>query len=57
MTDSIQDSGTLITTEKSILLALVGIVWLLLLPYDGYSKRTYISENALLPGQVGLLLL
>lgn len=25
---------------------------MLLLPLDGYSRRTYISENALLPGQV-----
>ncbi|KAL9047278.1 MAG: hypothetical protein Q9214_000103 [Letrouitia sp. 1 TL-2023] len=31
---------------------LIGIAWLLLLPLDEYSRRTYISENALLPGQV-----
>jgi len=31
---------------------LTGVVWLLLLPLDDYSRRTYISENALLPGQV-----
>jgi glycosylphosphatidylinositol transamidase len=30
----------------------VGIAWLLVLPLDGYSRRTYVSENALLPGQV-----
>ena len=30
----------------------VGVVWLFLLPLDEYSRRTYISENALLPGQV-----
>jgi GPI-anchor transamidase subunit GAA1 len=36
----------------SALLLLVGIVWLLLLPLDEYSRSTYISENALLPGQV-----
>lgn len=36
----------------SILCIVVGVVWLLLLPLDGYSRRTYISENALLPGQV-----
>jgi GPI-anchor transamidase subunit GAA1 len=30
----------------------VGVVWLLLLPLDEYSRKTYISENALLPGQV-----
>ncbi|PHH56258.1 GPI transamidase component GAA1 [Ceratocystis fimbriata CBS 114723] len=29
-----------------------GVAWLLLLPLDDYSRRTYISENALLPGQV-----
>lgn len=29
-----------------------GIIWILLLPLDEYSRRTYISENALLPGQV-----
>ena len=31
---------------------LVGVVWLFLLPLDQYSRYTYISENALLPGQV-----
>ena len=31
---------------------LVGVVWLLLLPLNEYSRHTYISENALLPGQV-----
>ena len=36
----------------SALCILVGVVWLLLLPLDRYSRRTYISENALLPGQV-----
>jgi len=30
----------------------VGVVWLLLLPLNEYSRHTYISENALLPGQV-----
>jgi glycosylphosphatidylinositol transamidase len=30
----------------------VGVAWLLVLPLDGYSRRTYVSENALLPGQV-----
>ena len=30
----------------------VGVVWLLLLPLNEYSRYTYISENALLPGQV-----
>ncbi|KAI1435870.1 Glycosylphosphatidylinositol:protein transamidase, GAA1 component [Xylaria sp. CBS 124048] len=36
----------------SFLCIVVGVVWLLLLPLDDYSRRTYISENALLPGQV-----
>jgi GPI-anchor transamidase subunit GAA1 len=36
----------------SFAFVLVGIVWLLLLPLDNYCRRTYISENALLPGQV-----
>ncbi|KAI0002371.1 Gaa1-like protein [Xylariaceae sp. FL0662B] len=36
----------------SLLCIVVGVVWLLTLPLDNYSRRTYISENALLPGQV-----
>ncbi|KND90910.1 GPI transamidase component GAA1 [Tolypocladium ophioglossoides CBS 100239] len=36
----------------SLLCIAIGVVWLLLLPLDNYSRRTYISENALLPGQV-----
>lgn len=36
----------------SFLLFVVGIAWILVLPFDGYNKQTYISENALLPGQV-----
>lgn len=36
----------------SALCIIIGVVWLLLLPLDEYSRRTYISENALLPGQV-----
>lgn len=36
----------------SLLCILVGVAWLFLLPLDRYSRRTYISENALLPGQV-----
>lgn len=36
----------------SLLCIAVGVIWLLLLPLDEYSRRTYISENALLPGQV-----
>ncbi|KAJ5905174.1 uncharacterized protein N7473_002090 [Penicillium subrubescens] len=36
----------------SFLCVVVGVVWLLLLPLNDYSRQTYISENALLPGQV-----
>ncbi|CAO2656328.1 Nn.00g051310.m01.CDS01 [Neocucurbitaria sp. VM-36] len=31
---------------------IVGIAWLLVLPLNEYSRNTYVSENALLPGQV-----
>ena len=36
----------------SALCVFVGVVWLFLLPLNEYSRGTYISENALLPGQV-----
>ncbi|KAF7115807.1 hypothetical protein CNMCM5793_003447 [Aspergillus hiratsukae] len=36
----------------SLLCIVAGVVWLLLLPLEQYARRTYISENALLPGQV-----
>ncbi|KAJ6162720.1 Rhomboid protein 2 [Penicillium chrysogenum] len=36
----------------SFICVVVGVVWLLLLPLNEYSRQTYISENALLPGQV-----
>lgn len=36
----------------SAVCVVIGIVWLLLLPLNEYSRHTYISENALLPGQV-----
>ena len=36
----------------ALLCMLGGMIWILLLPLDQYSRRTYISENALLPGQV-----
>ena len=36
----------------SALCIFIGVVWLCLLPLDEYSRNTYISENALLPGQV-----
>lgn len=34
------------------LCVLVGLGWLFVLPLDEFSRRNYISENALLPGQV-----
>ncbi|KEQ80140.1 Glycosylphosphatidylinositol:protein transamidase, GAA1 component [Aureobasidium pullulans EXF-150] len=36
----------------SALCIIIGVAWLLLLPLDEYSRRTYVSENAILPGQV-----
>jgi len=36
----------------SALCVIVGIAWLLVLPLNEYSRNTYVSENALLPGQV-----
>lgn len=36
----------------SALCIVIGVAWLLLLPLDEYSRRTYVSENAILPGQV-----
>ncbi|CAK7208756.1 Glycosyl phosphatidyl inositol protein transamidase complex subunit [Sporothrix curviconia] len=36
----------------SLLCIVVGVASLLVLPLNSYSRRTYISENALLPGQV-----
>lgn len=36
----------------SLLCMLGGVIWILLLPLNQYSRQTYISENALLPGQV-----
>ncbi|POS83933.1 Gaa1-domain-containing protein, partial [Erysiphe pulchra] len=36
----------------SLLCVVIGVGWLLVLPLDNYSRKTYISENALLPGQV-----
>jgi glycosylphosphatidylinositol transamidase len=34
------------------LCVIVGVAWLLVLPLQEYSRGTYVSENALLPGQV-----
>ncbi|APA14110.1 hypothetical protein sscle_12g088800 [Sclerotinia sclerotiorum 1980 UF-70] len=36
----------------SFLCIAIGVAWLLLLPLNDYSRNTYVSENALLPGQV-----
>ncbi|KAL9623895.1 MAG: hypothetical protein Q9160_001887 [Pyrenula sp. 1 TL-2023] len=36
----------------SALCVLIGLAWTLLLPLNRNSRQTYISENALLPGQV-----
>ena len=36
----------------SVLCVVIGVTWLLMLPMNEYSRGTYISENALLPGQV-----
>ncbi|EIW65967.1 hypothetical protein TREMEDRAFT_70378 [Tremella mesenterica DSM 1558] len=35
-----------------LILATVGVLWILALPYEGLWKRTYVDENALQPGQV-----
>jgi glycosylphosphatidylinositol transamidase len=37
-----------------ILLFVVGYGWLLLLPWNGLSRRAWIDENALQPGQVNV---
>ncbi|TKA72872.1 hypothetical protein B0A55_06644 [Friedmanniomyces simplex] len=36
----------------SALCILIGIAWLSILPLNEYSRQTYVSENAILPGQV-----
>lgn len=36
----------------SFLLAIASVGWLLVLPLEGQYRNTYISENALMPGQV-----
>jgi glycosylphosphatidylinositol transamidase len=36
----------------SFLCVVIGVAWLLMLPWDQNSRHTYVSENALLPGQV-----
>ncbi|KAK5126259.1 hypothetical protein LTR85_010494 [Meristemomyces frigidus] len=36
----------------SALCIIVGVAWLFILPLNEYSRQTYVSENAILPGQV-----
>lgn len=36
----------------SLICVVIGVAWLFVLPLNDYSRKTYISENALLPGQV-----
>ncbi|KAK0855315.1 Glycosyl phosphatidyl inositol protein transamidase complex subunit [Friedmanniomyces endolithicus] len=36
----------------SALCIVIGIAWLFILPLNEYSRQTYVSENAILPGQV-----
>jgi glycosylphosphatidylinositol transamidase len=36
------------------LMVAVSIIWVLVLPYEGLWKRTYIDENAISPGQVNM---
>lgn len=35
----------------SLVAAIAGVIWLAILPIEGQFRNTYISENALLPGQ------
>ncbi|KAK9462833.1 Gaa1-like protein [Lipomyces oligophaga] len=44
-------SLTALVPVLSVLLSIGGLAWLFVLPLDGQYRRTYISENALLPGQ------
>jgi glycosylphosphatidylinositol transamidase len=61
LTDDSKASGVLLRRDPrilklppylSFLCIIIGVAWLLVLPSDNYSRKTYISENALLPGQV-----
>ncbi|WEJ97399.1 Glycosyl phosphatidyl inositol protein transamidase complex subunit [Yamadazyma tenuis] len=36
----------------SLLFSFASVIWLLMLPIDGNYRKSYISENALMPGQV-----
>ncbi|ORE06410.1 hypothetical protein BCV72DRAFT_250068 [Rhizopus microsporus var. microsporus] len=43
-----------ITPIITFLLFFAGTIWILVLPHEKYNKGTYISENALLPGQANV---
>ncbi|RCH86920.1 Glycosyl phosphatidyl inositol protein transamidase complex subunit, partial [Rhizopus azygosporus] len=43
-----------ITPVITFLLFFAGVIWILVLPHEKYNKGTYISENALLPGQANV---
>jgi len=51
---SLRNDGRLLRIPPylSALCIIIGIAWLMLLPLDEYSRHTYVSENAILPGQV-----
>ncbi|KAL1919069.1 uncharacterized protein VTP21DRAFT_2450 [Calcarisporiella thermophila] len=40
--------------KLSFILFIIALFWILLFPYHRYSRGTYVSENALLPGQVNV---
>lgn len=41
-----------ITLMKRIILASIGVLWILALPYEGLWKNTYMDEHAVQPAQV-----
>lgn len=43
--------------DLRLLLVIVGIAWLLALPYEGLWKETYVDEHAIQPAQVSVILL
>lgn len=45
-------TGLTLVIVPSYVMVAVSFIWILALPHQGYSKRTYVSENALLPGGV-----
>lgn len=50
--DSSSLFDSIISDIHRALCVIIGIGWLFILPLDEFSRRSYISENALLPGQV-----